>query len=159
MAAASPTVQASPQQVAPGQPVALAGGGFPPGSALEEQLFSDPVQLGTTTADGAGNYRTTVIVPLGTAPGFHTVRVQVVGGTTAAETSLFVTAPVAVAQVAPAQATAPSLSRTGADVAGPARVAVGLVALGLALVALAWTGTRPAPTGFSRRRSWPWGRR
>ena len=145
-------MQVSPQQAAAGESVTLSGGGFPPGSPLQAELFSDPVLLGTMSADSAGNYRRTVVIPLGTTPGFHTIRVSVVGGTLQAETTIFVTAPVTPLVVA--QTTGASLSRTGAEVVAPARVAVALVALGAVLVGLSWKGRSLKPWPPPRRR-WP----
>jgi hypothetical protein len=139
-------VQASPQQLAPGQNLVLTGSGFPPGSSLTAQLFSDPVLLGTTTADAAGTYRMVVTVPLGTAPGVHTIRVSAAGTTLLAETTVVVLAPVTAAQVG----NGTILSRTGADVRGPARVALGLLLTGFVLIGCA---------GVDRRRPWPAGRR
>jgi 5'-nucleotidase len=155
VAGGGPTAQVTPQQVVAGQPVQVAGGGFPAGSSLVEQLFSDPVVLGATTADAAGNYRATVTIPLGTTPGTHTLRVSVVGGTATAAATLLVTAPVP----APASPGAGTLSRTGADVAGPARLAFALVVLGAGLVGLTWAGTDLSVPAFGRRRRTTWPRR
>jgi 5'-nucleotidase len=144
VAGGGPTAQVTPQQVVAGQPVQVSGGGFPAGSSLVEQLFSDPVVLGTTTAEAAGNYRATVTIPLGTTPGTHTLRVSVVGGTATAAATLVVTAP----------ASAGTLSRTGADVAGPAHLALALLVGGAGLVGVAWAGTDLPVPAFGRRRRW-----
>jgi primary-amine oxidase len=130
--------------------VTLTGAGFPPGSLLAADLFSDPVRLGTTVADASGRYRMVVTVPLGTRPGLHTIRVHVVGGTAFAATSLLVTAP----PVALRAAQAATLSRTGADFTRRAGLAFVLMVAGFVLVGLAWNDRRPA--GLAGRRSaWP----
>jgi hypothetical protein len=144
-------VQASPQNVVAGQDVVLSGSGFPAGSTLQEQLFSTPVRLGTTRADRAGNFRTTVTIPLSTPPGLHTIRVSVLFGTKVAETTVSVSAPTTTTQF-----WILTLSRTGADVSGPARLAIGLVAAGFVLVGLAWKGWGQVVPAFSRRRRYPW---
>jgi hypothetical protein len=148
---AVPTVSASPQQVTAGQPVTLTGSGFPPGSAVTAQLFSDPVFLGSAVADAGGNLRLVVTIPVGTAPGLHTIRVSAAGTTAVAETTVVVAAPVAVAQVGGA-----TLSRTGANVLGPARMALALVVTGFVLVGWAWKGNGAVLVGLTRRRRrWP----
>ena len=154
MAAAVPTVSASPQQVTAGQPVTLTGSGIPAGSPLTAQLFSDPVFLGSGVADASGSFRLVVTIPLGTVPGVHTIRVAATGSSARAETTVVVVAPVSVAQVGGA-----TLSRTGADVLGPARLAVALVVTGFVLVGWAWKGNGPVLVGLTRRRRWPYRRR
>lgn len=126
----------------------MAGSGFPPGSPLVSELFSDPVVLGTTVADANGAFRLTVTVPATTAAGLHTLRVRTVDGAVFADTTLAVVAPVAT--TAPLVA-AGALSRTGTEVAGPARMALGLLAVGVVLVGLAHR--RPQWPGGGRR--WP----
>jgi hypothetical protein len=149
-------VQATPQQVAAGDSVTLTGSGFPPGAPVQAELFSDPVLLGTTTTNAAGSFRLTVVIPLDTAPGLHTVRVSVVGGTAFAVTTLFVTAPVRAATVQGSEAvTVATLTRTGSDVGGPARLALALVVAGFVLVGLAWRGEGATGPAFGRRGAWP----
>ncbi len=122
----------------PGQTVDVSGRGFPPTSPVQAELFSTPVLLGTSASDAAGNVRSTVTVPLDTSPGLHTLRVSAVGGTAFAEVTLSVSA---------RPAASPSvgiLTRTGSDVAGPARLALALVGAGVLLV------------GAAQRRRGPW---
>ena len=123
----------------------MTGSGFPAGAPLVAELFSDPVQLGTTVADASGRFRMVVTVPLGTSPGLHTLRVRGVGGTPFADASLLVTAPAAALRAAQAG----TLSRTGGDFTRPAGLAFVLVLTGFVLVGLAW------PDGLAGRRS-PW---
>lgn len=63
----------STDRAAPGGSVTIAGDGFAPDEQLDVELRSDPVQLGTTTADANGAASTTVTIPSDTAPGTHTL--------------------------------------------------------------------------------------
>lgn len=128
------------------------GQGFPPGGPLVAELFSDPVQLGTTVADASGRFQMVVTVPFGTSPGLHTLRVRGVDGTPFADTSLLITAPAAALQVAQSG----TLSRTGGDFTRRAGLAFVLMAAGFVLVGLACNDRRPA--GLAARRS-PWSSR
>jgi hypothetical protein len=141
-------VTASPGQVAPGQLVTLSGSGFPAGGNLQEQLFSTPVQLGTTRTDGRGRFRTSVRIPVGTTPGIHTIRVSVIGGNQVAETTVVVTSPPA--PLLPLRIG--SLVRTGTDIARPTGLAVALVLFGAALVGLEGRGDGPLGLVLARRR-------
>ena len=146
-----PSISVDPAQVAPGQSLTVTGSGFPPGAPLAAELFSDPVQLGTATADASGRFRMVVTVPLDTAPGVHTLRVSVVGGTQSASASLLVTTP-----APPQRATGifQTLSRTGGDFMRRVGTALGLMLTGFVLVGLAWNDRRPL--GLAGRRSgWP----
>jgi hypothetical protein len=134
--------------------VTVTGSGFPPGAPLVAELFSDPVQLGTTAADASGRFRLVVTVPLATSPGLHTLRVRGVDGTPFADASLLVTAPAAPFRAAQTG----TLSRTGGDFTRRAGLAFVLVVAGFVLVSLAWDDRRPA--GLAARRSpWPGRRR
>ncbi|GIE93175.1 hypothetical protein [Paractinoplanes rishiriensis] len=57
----------------PGVGIAITGSGYAPFSTVYLSLFSNPVSLGTTTADANGNISVTVTVPLGTPIGNHTL--------------------------------------------------------------------------------------
>jgi hypothetical protein len=150
--------------VNPGQTTTVAGTGFPPGQPVLVQLFSDPVTLGTATADATGAFRLVVTVPSATTPGVHTLVATGPGGRPRAEAPLNVSAPTgllgAVSQVfnllspalTPVQSTV-TLARTGSESARATRLAGLLVALGVALVAAGWSAERA--TAFparSRRR-------
>lgn len=63
----------SVDSVAPGGSVTISGDGFLAEEELIVELRSDPVQLGTTTADGNGAASTTVTIPSDTPPGPHTL--------------------------------------------------------------------------------------
>lgn len=131
----------------------MSGAGAPPGSPLQVELFSDPVLLGTTTADASGAFRVTVTVPLDTSPGLHTLRVSAVGGTFREETTLVVSAP-AVVQSRTQQV----LSRTGGAFTRATGAAAAIGLAGFVLVALAWQGGHRQPA-FGRRSQWPRRRR
>ncbi|HEX8745102.1 MAG TPA: SGNH/GDSL hydrolase family protein [Thermoleophilaceae bacterium] len=53
--------------------VLLAGRGFAAGSDLDVTMRSDPVDLGTVEADGAGRINETLSLPRGVEPGVHTI--------------------------------------------------------------------------------------
>ena len=57
----------------PGDTIAVGGTGFSPSEPVRVTLFSDPVVLGTTTADANGLASLTFVLPAGTSPGAHTV--------------------------------------------------------------------------------------
>jgi len=161
---------------APGDTTTVSGSGFPPGGPLLLQLFSDPVTLGTTTADAAGAFRVVVTIPIGTPAGVHTVVVTGPGGVPQAQAALTVTAPrglvgllsqvltqllspLSAGVVTPVIGAVP-LARTGSHAARLSRLAFLLVVGGSLLVGLAWTS--PARAGafpasgrrFGRRRYW-----
>lgn len=124
----------------------VSGTGFPPGTPIEALLFSDPVRLGTTTADANRNFRMVVTIPLDTSPGVHTLRVQEIGTGLGAQTTLVVTAPPA------APPRTGILSRTGGSVAGIAKVALALILGGMLFVKVCGAQRRQWPP---LRRSWP----
>lgn len=141
----------------PGQSVAVTGTGFPPQTPVDAELFSDPVVLGATATDANGALRLVVTIPTDASPGLHTLRVRTADGAVAADTTLAVTGLTAAAVVPPVVTGGGSLSRTGGDLTGPGRLALGLVAAGFGLVGLSWrerSATLPA-----RRPQWPGGRR
>jgi alpha-L-fucosidase len=140
--------------------VTVTGTGFPPDSPVVAELFSDPVVLGSTAADANGAFRLVVSIPTTTSPGLHTLRVRTVDGAVAAETTLAVTGLNAAAIVPSVATGGGSLSRTGTDITGPGRLALGLVVAGFVLVGLSWrerSATLPArrPQGPGGRRRWP----
>jgi hypothetical protein len=134
---AGPTISVTPRTVVAGQDVTVFGSGFPAGRPIDILLFSTPVLLGTTAADGSGSFRATVTIPVGTAPGTHSVVAAVRGGGPQAETALTVVAPseqLRAATAAPAAAARGVLSRTGSDLSFPAQLASVLMVVGLLLV-------------------------
>ena len=72
----------------PGQTVTVLGRGSCRGAPCRPSCSANP-RLGTTTVRAAALFRMSITVPLDMAPGFHTLRVGVVGGTAAVETTLW----------------------------------------------------------------------
>jgi len=64
----------------------ISGTGFQAGESVDLVLHSNPVDLGTVTADGSGNFTDTVKIPAGTDPGAHTI---VATGATSGNTESF----------------------------------------------------------------------
>ncbi|CAH0261854.1 hypothetical protein SRABI76_03508 [Microbacterium oxydans] len=86
-----PVVTVDAASVAAGGQVTISGTGFGADAALRIELHSDPVVLGTATADAAGAFRTSVTIPVATEPGAH--RIVVVGpGDVTVSAALTVTA-------------------------------------------------------------------
>ncbi|MDQ6837264.1 MAG: hypothetical protein M3137_02690, partial [Actinomycetota bacterium] len=137
-----PTAQANPSAVQAGDDTSVTGAGFSPGDSLGLTLCSSPVNLGTVTADPAGNIVTTVRIPAGTTVGTHAILVTNADRSRIAIASLTVIAP---SSSAPGTGTGTGtggtssngggpLARTGADVAWMAGFAVLALLLGLFLV-------------------------
>ena len=57
----------------PGDTIAVGGTGFSPSEPVRVTLFSEPVVLGTTTADQNGLASLTFVLPANTPPGAHTI--------------------------------------------------------------------------------------
>jgi hypothetical protein len=57
----------------PGAPVTIRGSGYKPFSIVVLSLFSDPLSLGTATADANGDISATVYLPEGAPTGNHTL--------------------------------------------------------------------------------------
>jgi hypothetical protein len=150
--ATSPTAEASPDSVAPGDDTSISGGGFTPGESLDFTLCSTPVGLGSVTADQAGDFLATVTIPAGTAAGTHTVVVQGQGSSRIATATITVVAASTDTGTGTGTGTTGTvtgtgaLSRTGAEVARMAWLAALAVILGLWLVRAA-------------RRTTPWSRK
>lgn len=66
----------SKSTVKPGEAVDVAGRGFAPNQRLVANLLSDPLPLGTTRSDAAGNYKMKVTIPLAATPGSHRIVVS-----------------------------------------------------------------------------------
>ncbi|GAA4604952.1 hypothetical protein BJY16_005198 [Actinoplanes octamycinicus] len=59
--------------VAPGGTVTIKGKGYAPFSTVTVTLYSDPLELGTATADAAGEISLTVTIPAGVPVGTHSI--------------------------------------------------------------------------------------
>lgn len=57
-----------------GQSVRIAGGGFNPGATIRITIESDPVTLGTVTADGNGAFSAMAAIPTRFPNGDHTLK-------------------------------------------------------------------------------------
>jgi 5'-nucleotidase len=79
----------SDSTVVPGQSITISGSGAEPNSTVSIYLFSAPILLGTTTADGDGTFSATVTIPAGVSPGTHTLR-AIQGGEVLASVALVV---------------------------------------------------------------------
>ena len=66
-----------PQVLTPGAPVPFQFNGFDPGTPVQVNVFSDSVDLGTFTVDGAGVAAGTITLPPDLSPGVH--RLEFVG--------------------------------------------------------------------------------
>ncbi len=62
-----------------GGDILIGGSGFSGGSLISGTLFSDPIPLGTTTADADGNMSWTVEIPRSARPGRHHIVCEGVG--------------------------------------------------------------------------------
>ncbi|MCY1145683.1 fibronectin type III domain-containing protein [Actinoplanes sp. Pm04-4] len=66
-------VPVAPGSTTTGGTITITGNGFEPNSTVVLSLFSNPVDLGTTVADGTGAISVTVTLPSGTPTGSHTL--------------------------------------------------------------------------------------
>lgn len=112
---------------APGAKLQLSGAGFKSNAAVTVAMYSQPRQLGTTVASGAGAISTAVTLPTDLT-GTHTV---VALGLAPDGTAHNVQARVTVA-AGPGQIA--RLATTGANTAGMAAGALGMIVAGFALV-------------------------
>ena len=129
----------------------MKGTGFAPESAVTLTLHSDPVEVGTATADENGAFSAEITVPTNTEAGDHTVVAESGTPVVSATAPLTVTAPAAPAadpsaspSVQPSTAPAPAPEQGGKG--GLART--GTNALVLIVAALVAAG---AGTAFIRR--------
>jgi hypothetical protein len=118
----------------------VTGGGFESGESVAGLVQSDPVSVGSTTSDAAGEISFTFTLPSTVPAGAHTVKL------TGATSGLVLSAPLTVtaAQVAPttsttvrATTTTAGIARTGGDTGDQSAVALMLVAGGSALALIA----------------------
>jgi hypothetical protein len=159
------TISSSTAQ--PGEELTITAGGFAAGEAVDVTLFSDPVLLGTATADSAGAISFRFKVPTNTTPGEH--RVELLGRESAraiaiplqvtpSSTTTTTTLPTTASTVAPQPTAAPPAGGTGGGTSGDdvlpttgsdsphhAEIATALIVLGTLLVALGRRRTRPTP--------------
>jgi hypothetical protein len=135
--ATSSAATATPSTLEAGTKTTIAGSGFAANAPLKAMLFSDPVQLATFNADAAGKFSAVVTIPLATLPGSHKI---VVTGANPAGGNHEATAVLTVV-----------LPRTGGS--GTSRTAatgVAVLALGFAVMMLAYYERRVVSVGASR---------
>lgn len=121
----------------PGQTVDIQARTFVAGSTVTVTLNSEPVQLGTAAADGAGVANLSATIPASTPLGAHTI---VATGTGADGAPLTLTASITVvaADDGGAGSGSGSLPRTGDDSSIPlARIGLALAAAGGVITAIA----------------------
>ena len=148
---ATPAVTVEPSTVEAGKTVTVKGTGFAPESSVTLTLHSEPVEVGTATADENGAFSAEVTVPANTEAGDHTVVAESGTPVVSATAPLTVTAPAAPAadpsaspSVHPSAAPAPAPEQGGKG--GLARTGTNaLLAVAAALIAAG------AGTAFIRR--------
>jgi LPXTG-motif cell wall-anchored protein len=120
----------------PGQTISVEGRTFATGSTVTLTLFSDPVVLGSATADAAGVIATQVTIPTNTPLGSHTLTAE---GTAPDGSPLSLSVSLTVVPAQAGGGTGGSdLPRTGSDSSIPlAKLGVGLAAIGGLIAALA----------------------
>jgi alpha-L-fucosidase len=122
--------------VAPGGTITFKGGGFAPNSVVTITLHSDPILLGTTTADSRGNFTFEAAIPADLPPGEHALEAA---GVDPSGNPLTVSQPITVvtAEVlgeVQTAGTSGTLPYTGADIARYAGLGLGLAVVGGAAV-------------------------
>ena len=124
-----PTLALAAGSIRAGNDIAISGTGFAPGATIAFELHSDPIALGTLTADADGALQGTLRIPATAPAGAHTL-VALSGTTVIARTALTVTAAAGTGTGGQAggSAAAPGtgLASTGLD-APVAVVAIGVI--------------------------------
>ncbi len=118
----------SDSRVVLGQSITIEGGGADPGATVTIVLHSDPITLGSTTADGSGNFSATVAIPSGVSAGTHTIT-AVSNGVTLASVSIVVAG-------STGSSSSGDLPFTGSSTLPGIGIGVGLIALGSSLLLL-----------------------
>jgi hypothetical protein len=132
------TITVSDGTVAPGQPVTATATGFAPDSGVDFTLFSDPVSLGTATADADGVATLTFTMP-DVAPGEHQLVASGVGPDgaplqVATTITVLASADAAADLGGTGQPSGSELARTGSDVDDALRFGAILLAVGGAIL-------------------------
>lgn len=134
----TPSGSLSSTTVPAGGAVGISSSGWFPNGSITITLHSDPVALGTFSADSSGRLAVTVTIPANTAAGAHTVDLTGVGADSNAHTvslglTVIAPAPLPPATVLGSTATK-GLSVTGRSVKTEVAIGIWLVIVGLALV-------------------------
>lgn len=125
-----PALTLSADSIRAGKDLTVAGTGFEPGATIAFELHSDPIALGTLTADAGGVLKGSLRIPASAPAGKHTL-VALAGSTVIASTAVTVTAATP-GGPSTGGATTPGtgLASTGAD------APVAVVAIGVLLAVL-----------------------
>lgn len=125
------TLNASPATVAQGGTVTVSGSGFAPNASVALTLFSDPISLGTLTANASGAISGTVTIPATAPTGAH--RLEAKGANNASGNNIL---------SANIQVTSrgSSIARTG----GPSDflLPIGIAVVSFGILAFAWRERR-----------------
>lgn len=123
-----PTLELSVGSIQAGKDITVSGTGFAPGATIAFELRSDPIALGTLTADADGVLRGSLRIPASAPAGTHSL-VALSGGAVIASATLVVTA---AAEAGGGAAVTPGtrLAATGAE------TPTAIIALGVMLAVL-----------------------
>jgi hypothetical protein len=110
-----------------GAPYTFTLSGFGPFEVVTVVIFSDPINLGTFTADATGTVHVSVTLPAGLAPGSHTI-VSTGASGKVVQFGLTLTAPAAAGSGQGGGGS--DLAFTGVAIGGALVVALGLLAAG-----------------------------
>jgi LPXTG-motif cell wall-anchored protein len=141
-----PTITLSAGTIRAGDAVTVSGNGFEPNATIAFELRSDPIALGSLTADADGVLTGSLRIPVGAPVGAHTL-VALSGAAVVASAAVDVTAAVvpggpgtggqgSEGQGAGGQSTGGATAPRGALAATGAEVPVALVAMGILLATL-----------------------
>ena len=131
VAVANPEPQPKPRlalaagSIRAGNDITISGTGFTPGATITFELHSDPIRLGTLTADADGALRGTLRIPGSVPAGAHTL-VALSGTTVISTTALTVTAAAGAQSGGSATAPGGALATTGLE-APVVIIAVGVI--------------------------------
>lgn len=119
--------------VFPGQTITITAGIFASGSTVTDTFFSQPVELGTATADADGIATLEGTIPLDATPGTHTITASGVapdGSPLELSTTVTVLADDDGVEAPGAGGTSGGLPRTGGESVPIARIGAALLAVG-----------------------------
>ncbi|MCW2529140.1 MAG: putative rane protein [Pseudonocardiales bacterium] len=125
--APGPTAGAALGTLTPGSTQTVTGTGFTPGEIVQATLHSDPIDLGTFTADSDGTVVVQFAVPVDLAVGAHDV--TLIGLTSAGQAVAAFTVAALAASATPTPLTSGTLALTGSSI-GPLTLVGGLAVLG-----------------------------
>ena len=146
----TPALTAEPSTVEAGKSLTVKGTGFAPESPVTFTLHSDPIDVGSATADENGAFSATITVPASTEAGDHTIVAASTSPAVTASAPLTVTAPAAPSAEPSAQPSAePSAQPTATP--PPARGGLARTGSNALLAGAAAALAAAAGTAFVRR--------